>query len=78
MISKDVPEKLKERYLGLHPLIFHRSVERAESVVELFDILETIPTEYPIIWDEKTKRWHHTDDISQVGKFDLLEKLGSK
>ena len=52
---------LRERYPNIHPLIFHRCVEKARSDVELFDMLDSIPTEYPIIWDENIRAWVHTD-----------------
>jgi hypothetical protein len=56
---------LKNRYPNLHPLIFKRSLEKAKSNGELFDILEEIPDEYPLIWDEKKRRWKNTDDLLQ-------------
>jgi len=49
--------KLRERYAHLSPLIFQRSVERAQNEGELFDILETIPEAYPLLWDNNTRRW---------------------
>lgn len=65
MLDEAVVEKLKERYPKMHPLLFNRSVERARSVGELFDILEGVPTEYPIVWSEEEYRWAHTNDIYQ-------------
>jgi hypothetical protein len=56
-------EKLRERYPNLHPLIFHRSIERAKSMVELFDILETVPKNFPIVWCEKNNRWKEEKDL---------------
>lgn len=58
-------ESLKKRYGHLHPLIFKRSLERANTDVELFDILESIPKERPIVWDENSRRWIFTEDILQ-------------
>lgn len=69
----NLTDKLKERYSDINSLIFQRSVDRAKSDVELFDILDTIPSTYPIIWDEKENRWVHTDDIFQSQSF--REKL---
>lgn len=60
-----VQEALKNRYPKLHPLIFQRSLEKAKNNGELFDILESVPEECPIIWDEVKRRWVHTDDIMQ-------------
>jgi hypothetical protein len=65
MLDQEVVEKLKERYPQIHPLLFNRSVERARSVGELFDILESIPNEYPIVWGESEHRWVFTNDILQ-------------
>jgi hypothetical protein len=48
---------LQIRYSHIHPLIFMRSLEKAKSNGELFDILETIPKEYPIRWDEDNRCW---------------------
>lgn len=50
-------ENLKKRYQHIHPLIFHRSVERAETLGELFDILEEIPESMPIVWSHDRRRW---------------------
>ncbi len=60
-----VIEGLRKRHSNIHPLVFHRSVEKAKTHGELFDILEEIPTEFPIFWDEKTRRWQHTDNLLQ-------------
>ena len=61
----DVQKALKERHLKLHPLIFQRSLEKAKSNAELFDILETVPEKYPIVWDDKKRAWVFTDDLLQ-------------
>lgn len=57
MLDSVVIEKLKLRYPNIHPLIFHRSVEHAKTNGELFDILESIPDKYPLVWCENTSRW---------------------
>lgn len=69
MFSEGLVEKLKERYSSLHPLIFHRSTEKAKNDVELFDILDSFPNKFPIAWDETSRRWQTTDDIYQVNEF---------
>lgn len=61
-----VQEALRERYSHLHPLIFHRTIEKAATNVELFDILEGYPKEYPVIWDGYKKRWVHTKNLLQT------------
>ena len=57
---------LRKRYPKLHLLVFQRSVEKARNDVELFDILESIPEEMPVLWDEKLRRWVNTDDLMQA------------
>lgn len=69
MIDKDVIDKLRERYSFLHPLLFQRSVERAKSPGDLFDILDTVPNEYPLIWDEDQRKWVTTKDLFQAASF---------
>ena len=71
MIEKETIEKMRKRYDGLHPLIFHRSVERAGNAGELFDILEAIPDSLPIIWHEDSHRWVVTDDLAQSSRFEV-------
>lgn len=63
MLDPNVVAKLKERYPKIHPLLFHRSFERAKSNGDLFDILETVPERYPLIWDENLRQWITTEDI---------------
>jgi hypothetical protein len=60
--TNKVQQALKDRHKSLHPLIFHRSLEKACSDVELFEILEYIP-DYPITWDQKKKSWVHVNDL---------------
>ncbi len=66
MLDEETVDKLKDRYPQMHPLLFNRSVERARSVGELFDILESVPTEYPVVWSEEEYRWAHTNDLFQL------------
>jgi len=63
MIDESLVDGLRDNFKDVHPLIFHRSLERAVSPGDLFDILDTIPIEYPIIWNEDERRWKSTDDI---------------
>jgi hypothetical protein len=49
--------------------MFLRSAERAKTPGELFDIVSTIPSEYPVIWDEGVRRWVYTEDNLQAAKF---------
>jgi hypothetical protein len=66
----EVQEAMKERYAHIHPLIFQRSLERSKNDSELFDILETIPDEFPIVWDDEKRSWVTTEDLiqSEFGK----------
>jgi hypothetical protein len=74
MIPLETIENLKKQFSNLHPLIFHRSVERAKSVGELFDILDTFPHEYPVVWDENKRSWKVTKDLFQSKNFKKDEK----
>lgn len=68
-MNQEIVESLKKRYDGMHPLIFKRSVEHAESDVELFDILDTVPKKFPIYWEDSERRWKRASDISFQKKF---------
>lgn len=71
LLEPSIVEKLKERY-EVHPLIFHRAAERANSPGELFDILETIPNDFPIIWDDDERKFVYTTDLTLASRFNLL------
>jgi hypothetical protein len=43
MLDQTVVAKLKETYSQLHPLLFHRSLERSKTNGDLFDIIDTVP-----------------------------------
>lgn len=73
MFDPVVVSKLKEKYSNLHPLLFHRSVERAKSNGDLFDILDTCPKTYPLKWCDKESRWVEADDLYLVAEFDQLQ-----
>ena len=61
-ITDEVVLKLRQRYSALHPLLFLRSVEKAKSMSELFDILDTVP-DCPVVWDEEKRRWVNATDL---------------
>jgi hypothetical protein len=61
----DIQRALKSRYSHIHPLLFQRSLEKAKTDGQLFDILETMPKEYPIVWDDDNYCWKHTKDLLQ-------------
>jgi len=56
-----IQQILKDRYVNVHPLVFHRSKGYAKSNGDLFDILDTIPETYPLVWDSSQRRWTTTD-----------------
>jgi len=74
MIQQNLIDSLKEKYSSVHPLMFYRSKERAKTAGELFDILDTLPKEYPIVWNEENKRWVNTRDLFQSKSFPTKAK----
>jgi hypothetical protein len=54
---------LRRRYSGLHPLVFQRSIERATSAGDAFDILEGVPAVFPIMWDDYDRKWVTPKDM---------------
>ena len=60
----EIQKALKERYSAIHPLLFHRSVERAKTNGGLFDLLDGMPVP-PLVWDKNSRSWKHTDDLLQ-------------
>jgi hypothetical protein len=65
MVSPDIKEKMRQKYNNLHPLLFQRSCDYAETSGELFDILESIP-EPPFVWNATKRRWEKLNDITVV------------
>ena len=66
--NDELIDSLKKRYSKLHPLVFHRSLEKAESANDLFDILESIPKSFPFLWDDSKRRWIKTNDFCCIKK----------
>jgi hypothetical protein len=62
----EVQVALQKRYPNLHPLLFQRSLEKAKSNGELFDLLESMPDQYPILWDDNERLWKRTDNLLQA------------
>jgi hypothetical protein len=77
MITDNIVHALRNRYSDIHPLIFHRSVEKAQGDTDLFDILDTFPKEFPVVWHEEEKRWVATKDLLQIERFDF-DVMGEK
>lgn len=72
MLDDKTVEALKQRYSHIHPLLFHRSKERAKSVGDLFDMLDTMPP-VPVVWEESSCRWVATTDLLQSRDFSLIQ-----
>lgn len=72
MIDPQLIESLRERY-KIHPLLFHRSLEYAESGSHLFDILDTLPG-YPMTWDEQNKCWKAMEEPLQYERLKLVKE----
>lgn len=71
-LDEEFISSLQQRYKDLSPLVFQRSVERAKTKVELFEILEDIP-DFPFSWSEKKRKWVREKDLFQVKKIHLLK-----
>lgn len=71
MLESEIVDSLRKRYADIHPLIFRRSVQKANTAVELFDILDSFPHQYAVVWNEHNRRWEQTKDLVQAEKFDL-------
>jgi len=76
MIEGEVVNGLRRRYKDVHPLMFQRSQELARTAGELFDILDTIPRKFPIVWNDTERRWVTNTDLFQSHPF--LEQVFSK
>jgi len=74
MLDQNIVKKLKEKYSYLHPLLFHRSVERAKSNGDLFDILDTVPKKYPLAWSDRENRWITVSDLYLKKELDELQQ----
>jgi hypothetical protein len=65
----------RARYSGLHPLVFQRSLEKASSAIELFEILQSVPVSPPYSWDESRRSWVPDQDVMAVeGMKSMLKK----
>lgn len=60
--DEQIIANFRKRYIDLHPLIFHRSLERANNTLELFEILESIPKP-PVVWDDAQRSWIRETDF---------------
>lgn len=58
----ELASSLKRRYSKMHPLVLQRSIERALSLSELFEILESVP-KAPFSWSEESRSWVKDSDL---------------
>lgn len=60
--DSEVVQGIRQRYNSLSPLLVSRSIDRAKDEVELFDILESFPSNgKSVTWDDVSRRWIETD-----------------
>ena len=74
MIDQSCVDKMKKIFPNIHPLIFQRSMEKAENSVALFEILDCFPNKYPVVWDETSHRWKVSDDLSMADRFNSQKR----
>lgn len=68
----------KAKYAHVHPLVFHRSVERAKSFLNLFEIMEALPKDCPFSWSDSVGMWVRDDDMMAFDSLDSIKKKGRK
>jgi len=68
----------RKRYAEVHPLVFQRSLEKASSTLEFFEILQSVPADTPFSWDESKRSWARNEDIvsAEAVKSILKKKKG--
>lgn len=64
----------RAKYSWLHPLVFQRSLERAVSALDLFEILESAPKDPPFSWDEGARSWRRDEDVRGVESMKAMLK----
>lgn len=64
----------RSKYCEVHPLVFQRSLERASSELELFEILEGLPRNAPFSWDDQKRAWVPNADIMAVEALKSMKK----
>lgn len=67
----------RAKYPSVHPLVFQRSVERASSLMDLFEILEGVPARPPYSWDDSKRSWVRDDDIMAHSALKSMRKRKS-
>ncbi len=54
--QREIIESLAKKFSSVHQVLFARIVERANDETELFDILDTMPDSFPMMWDSDKRR----------------------
>lgn len=76
-IDESALANFRSKYAGVHPLVFQRSLERASSLMNLYEILEGLPPEPPYSWDESRRAWARDDDVMAFGALKAMRKRRS-
>lgn len=63
-------------YPEMHPLVMHRSLEKASSMVNLFEILAAVPNEGAFSWDDAKRSWVRDGDVMAVDLLKSTRKRG--
>ncbi len=64
----------RARYSEVHPLVFQRSLEKASSELDLFEILQTVPSRPPFSWDDSKRSWSPDEDVMATGSMKSMLK----
>ena len=73
-IDDEALANFRSKYAHLHPLVFQRSLERASSTLQLFEILESVPSQTPFSWDDSRRAWVRDEDIMAVQALKSIRK----
>lgn len=70
-------KNFREKYARVHPLVFQRSLEKASSSLELFEILESVPADVPYCWNDLKRSWVRNEDIMAFESLKSMRKRKS-
>lgn len=76
-IDDEALANFRSKYARIHPLVFQRSLERASSAIQFFEILEGVPSRPPFSWDDSKGAWVRDDDIMAVQSLKSIRKRKS-
>ena len=63
LMDESALANFRARYSDVHPLVFQRSLEKASSALDFFEILQTVPSRPPFSWDESKRSWSRDEDV---------------